>query len=72
MKKYLPGKEQMELRRRGVEEILPENDLIKKLQKSSENSTPLIVSAKNVFLSIWKKAFSLKKIGGFLYLKFSS
>ena len=33
----------MELIRRGVEEILPENELIKKLQKSSENSMPLTV-----------------------------
>ena len=33
----------MELIRRGVEEILPENELIKKLQKSSEDSMPLTV-----------------------------
>jgi len=41
--KFLPVKEQMELIRRGVEEILPENELIKKLQKSFDNSQPLTV-----------------------------
>ena len=41
--RYLPVKEQMDLIRRGVEEILPENELIRKLQKSFDTSKPLIV-----------------------------
>ena len=41
--RYLPVKEQMDLIRRGVEEILPENELIGKLQKSFDTSKPLIV-----------------------------
>ena len=41
--RYLPVKAQMDLIRRGVEEILPENELIEKLQKSFDTSTPLTV-----------------------------
>ena len=41
--RYLPVKKQMDLIRRGVEEILPENELIGKLQKSFDTSKPLIV-----------------------------
>ena len=40
---YLPVKKQMDLIRRGVEEILPEDELIGKLQKSFDTSKPLIV-----------------------------
>ena len=41
--RFLPVKKQMDLIRRGVEEILPENELIGNLQKSFETSAPLIV-----------------------------
>ncbi len=41
--RYLPVKKQMDLIRRGVEEILPENELVRKLQKSLDTSKPLIV-----------------------------
>ena len=41
--KYLPVNEQMDLISRGVEEILPENELIRKLQKSFDTSHPLTV-----------------------------
>ena len=41
--KFPPVNEQMDLIRRGVEEILPEDELFKKIQKSYENSNPLIV-----------------------------
>tara|TARA_B100000214_G_scaffold242969_1_gene178086 strand:- start:176 stop:1381 length:1206 start_codon:yes stop_codon:yes gene_type:complete len=41
--RFLPVKKQMDLIRRGVEEILPENELIGKLQKSFDTSKPLIV-----------------------------
>ena len=41
--RYLPVKKQMDLIRRGVEEILPENELVGKLQKSFDTSKPLIV-----------------------------
>ncbi len=40
---FLPVREQMELIRRGVEEIIPEDDLISKLENSRESGTPLIV-----------------------------
>ena len=40
---FLPVKEQMKLIRRGVEEILPEDELINKLEKSRQTNTPLIV-----------------------------
>ena len=41
--KFPPVNEQMDLIRRGVEEILPEDELVKKIQKSYENSNPLVV-----------------------------
>ena len=41
--KFLPVKEQMALIQRGVEEIIPEQELINKLEKSRETNTPLIV-----------------------------
>ena len=40
---FLPVREQMELIRRGVEEIIPEDDLISKLGNSREGGTPLTV-----------------------------
>lgn len=40
---FLPVEEQLNLIRRGAEEILPEEDLIKKLQRSVDTDTPLIV-----------------------------
>ena len=40
--KYPPINEQMDLIRRGVEEILPEEDLEKKLERSRINNEPLI------------------------------
>ena len=40
---FLPVREQMELIRRGVEEIIPEDDLISKLENSRESGMPLIV-----------------------------
>ena len=40
---FLPVREQMELIRRGVEEIIPEDDLISKLENSRESGTPLTV-----------------------------
>ena len=39
--KFLPVDEQMKLIRRGTEEIIPEEDLIKKLEKSKATQTPL-------------------------------
>ena len=41
--KYLPVNEQMDLIRRGVEEILPEDNLVKKLEDSIKSSEPLTV-----------------------------
>ena len=41
--KFPPINEQMDLIRRGVEEILPEEDLEKKLERSLNNNEPLIV-----------------------------
>ena len=40
--KFPPINEQMDLIRRGVEEILPEEDLEKKLERSLNNNEPLI------------------------------
>ena len=40
--KFPPINEQMDLIRRGVEEILPEEDLEKKLERSLNNNDPLI------------------------------
>jgi len=41
--KYLPVNEQMDLIRRGAEEILPEDNLVKKLEGSIKRSEPLTV-----------------------------
>ena len=41
--KFITVDEQIELIRRGVEEILPEEELIKKLQKSFDESKPLTI-----------------------------
>ena len=38
---FPPVNEQIDLIRRGVEEILPEDELVKKIQKSYETSNPL-------------------------------
>ncbi|MBE2186199.1 MAG: tyrosine--tRNA ligase [Rhodothermales bacterium] len=40
---FLPPEEQLRQLRRGVEEILPEADLLAKLKKSYETNTPLVV-----------------------------
>ena len=40
---FLPVKEQMELIRRGVDELIPEQDLIQKLEQSRETDTPLMI-----------------------------
>ena len=40
---FHPVKEQMELIRRGVDELIPEQDLIQKLERSRETDTPLTV-----------------------------
>ena len=40
---FLPVKEQMELIRRGVDELIPEQDLIQKLERSRETDTPLTI-----------------------------
>ena len=40
---FLPVDEQMKLIRRGTEEIIPEDDLKIKLEKSKETKTPLII-----------------------------
>ena len=40
--KFPPINEQMDLIRRGVEEILPEEDLEKKLERSLKNNEPII------------------------------
>ena len=39
--KFPPVNEQMDLIRRGVEEILPEDELVKKIQNSYETLNPL-------------------------------
>ena len=41
--KFLPLEEQLTLIKRGVEEILPEEELVEKLKKSKETNTPLII-----------------------------
>lgn len=41
--KFLPIEEQLTLIKRGVEEILPEKELVEKLKKSKETNTPLII-----------------------------
>ena len=40
--KFLPVEKQLELIQRGAEEIIPKNDLVKKLEKSRKNNSPLI------------------------------
>lgn len=40
---FLPVKEQLKLIKRGVEEILPEDNLVKKLEESYKNKKPLII-----------------------------
>ena len=40
---YLPVKEQLELIRRGVDELIPAQDLIQKLEQSRETDTPLTI-----------------------------
>ena len=40
---YHPVKEQMELIRRGVDELIPEQDLIQKLEQSRETDSPLTI-----------------------------
>ena len=40
---FLPVKEQMDLIRRGVDELIPEQDLTQKLERSRETDTPLTV-----------------------------
>ena len=41
--KFLPIEEQLTLIKRGVEEILPEEELVEKLEKSQETNTPLVI-----------------------------
>lgn len=41
--KFLPIEEQLTLIKRGVEEILPEEELVEKLKKSKETNTPMII-----------------------------
>ena len=41
--KFLPIEEQLTLIKRGVEEILPEEELVEKLKKSKETNTPLTI-----------------------------
>ncbi len=41
--KFIPVNEQMDLIRRGTEEIIPEEDLVKKLEKAESTNSPLIV-----------------------------
>jgi len=40
---FLPINEQMDLIRRGVEEIIPEDELVKKLERSKSKNIPLII-----------------------------
>ena len=40
---FLPVKEQMKLIRRGIDELIPEQELLNKLEHSRQNNTPLIV-----------------------------
>ena len=41
--KFLPIEEQLTLIKRGVEEILPEEELVEKLKKSKQTNTPLVI-----------------------------
>ena len=41
--KFLPLEEQLTLIKRGVEEILPEEELVEKLEKSQQTNTPLVI-----------------------------
>ena len=41
--KFLPIEEQLTLIKRGVEEILPEEELVEKLKKSQQTNTPLVI-----------------------------
>ena len=41
--KFLPIEEQLTLIKRGVEEILPEEELVEKLEKSQQTNTPLVI-----------------------------
>ena len=41
--KFLPIEEQLILIKRGVEEILPEEELVEKLEKSQQTNTPLVI-----------------------------
>ena len=41
--KFLPIEEQLTLIKRGVEEILPEEELVEKLKKSKKTNTPMII-----------------------------
>jgi len=41
--KFLPIEEQLTLIKRGVEEILPEEELVEKLEKSKQTNTPLVI-----------------------------
>ena len=41
MSKFPPLNEQMDLIKIGTEEIIPENDLVKKIEKSLDKNTPL-------------------------------
>ena len=40
---FLPINEQMDLIRRGAEEIIPEEELVKKLERSKSNNIPLVI-----------------------------
>ena len=40
---FLPVEEQLELIREGADEVVPENELVEKLKRSRDTSTPLIV-----------------------------
>ena len=40
---FLPVNEQMDLIRRGAEEIIPEEELVKKLERSKSNNIPLVI-----------------------------
>ena len=41
--KFIPVNEQMDLIRRGTEEIIPEEDLVKKLERAESTNCPLII-----------------------------
>ena len=40
---FLPVNEQMDLIGRGVEEIIPEDELVRKLERSQSKNIPLII-----------------------------